>query len=453
MDKQKEKVLNCCDELKDETIKLLSDLVKIPSENPAYGYDEKYYREKGYTEKYYDEPVTRGGETRVANYLKPILGELCDKSMIIAKDPLRANAIGIIESKHNKTSLALNAHIDTVAVGFHEKWTENGGNPFNPVIKNGRMYGRGTTDDKGPAAAMIMAVKAIKESGIDLKGELQIHCTVGEESGDGKYLGPGWFLYENPKFKTDACIVAEASAPPKRLGVCLASGGITCLRIHIQGKAVHSAMRYRTIRAGYEGFDIGVNAMDLAFKIYRALLELEQQWANKKDITGLAPIGFASIPIGVAGGHPGGLGPPSFLADSIILSAGIWRNPMDNVNEIKEDITRVINGVCETDYWLREHPPRLEWWQDWAPFILEKDHPLSKTVSNAYRDVLGEEPQYMCWQPTTDARWYQDAGVPSIIIGPGDYRVAHAYNEYIMLDEIPDAMKIYALSIMDWLGY
>jgi acetylornithine deacetylase/succinyl-diaminopimelate desuccinylase family protein len=453
MDKIKQKVLECCDNLTEETIKLLAELVKIPSENPSYNYDELYYKNMGYTEKYYDEPVTRGGETRVAKYLRPILEEICGQAELVAKDLLRSNVVGISKNDRSGKSLALNAHIDTVATGFHDKWTETDGNPFNPVIKNGRMYGRGTTDDKGPLSAMIMAVKALKTAGVKLHGELQIHCTVGEESGDGKTLGPGWFLNDYPQYKTDACIVAESSAPPARLGVCLASAGITCLKIHIQGKAVHSSMRYRTIRAGYEGSDVGVNAMDIAFKIYRALQELEQQWASKKDETGLAPIGFSSIPIGVDGGHPGGLGPPSFLADSIVLSSGVWRMPKEKAEDVKEDITRAVNGVCEGDYWLREHPPVLEWWEDWEAFYIEKDHPLSKTVSNSVREVLREEPEYMCWQPTTDARWYQDAGVPSLIIGPGDYRNAQAYNEYITLSEFSDAMKIYAFSVMDWLGY
>jgi acetylornithine deacetylase len=53
----------------------------------------------------------------------------------------------------------------------------------------------------------------------------------------------------------------------------------------------------------------------------------------------------------------------------------------------------------------------------------------------------------------SDARWYQDLGGPSILIGPGDYRAAHALNEYIDIDHFLPAMKIYALSAMDWLGY
>jgi acetylornithine deacetylase len=456
MDKAKKKVLEECDALTEEAIRLTAELVKIPSENPSYKHDEKLYRERGYTEKYYDEPVTRGGETRVAKYLEPILADLCDETFLPAKDPMRANAIGILNSGGSKTSLALNAHIDTVATGFHEKWTETGGNPFNPTRKNGRMYGRGSTDDKGPAATMITAVRALKQAGVVLKGQLQIHCTVGEEAGDGITHGPGWFLKEDKRFRTDACIVAESSAPPARLGVCTASAGITCLNIRVQGKAVHSAMRYRAIRAGYEGESIGVNAMDKAFKIYRALSDLEQQWASKVDVTGLSPAGFASLPIGIAGGgpaHPAALGPPSFLADEVTLSMAVWRTPKEDVEDIKRDIERVVKGVCETDHWLRENPPTLDWWSDWAPFYIEKDHPLTQAVAGAYREVMEEEPTYMCWAPTTDARWYQDEGIPAMIIGPGDYRTAHSYNEYIELDHIPDAMKIYALAIMDWLGY
>lgn len=74
-------------------------------------------------------------------------------------------------------------------------------------------------------------------------------------------------------------------------------------------------------------------------------------------------------------------------------------------------------------------------------------------VAASYEAVKGEQAKYQSWQPVSDARWYQDAGVPMVLIGPGDYRVAHTLNEYIELDEILPALKLYALATMDRLGY
>jgi len=447
----RQRVFAACEKLAGKTTELLADLVRIPSENPGYKYDEKMYRGRGYTDLY-DEPITRGGETRVAKFLEPVLKDFCHETWLVAKDPLRSNLIGFMGSGGGK-SLALNAHIDTVPTGPHEGWTETGGDPFNPVIKDGRMYGRGTTDDKGPAAAIVGAAMAIHEAGLKPAGQLQLHLTVGEETGEGETFGPGWFIRQYPELKTDACIVAEGSSPPYRLGVVTTSSGVSCLNVTVTGKPVHAAMRYRTIRSGYEGEEVGVNAIDKAMRIYRALYELEQEWALKKDASGLSPRGFACIPIGWVHGNPSGIELPFFVADHCELGMAVWRYPLENLEEVKAEVNRVIWSAAESDHWLREHPPEVDWWYDWPPFHIGHDHPLVQTVSSAYSRVLGTEASYMAWQAVTDARWYEDQGVPSVLIGPGDYRVAHAFNEWIALDEIPDAMKIYALAALDWLGY
>jgi acetylornithine deacetylase len=360
--------------------------------------------------------------------------------------------VGIVNPDAKK-SLALNAHIDTVPTGLHEEWTETDGNPFNPVIKNGRMYGRGATDDKGPAACIIKATEAIFRAGFKPKGQLQLHLTVGEETGEGETLGPGWFVRQNPKFKTDACIVAESSAPPHPLGICLTSPGVSLLNITVKGKPVHAAMRYRTIRAGYEGEDIGVSAVDKGFKIYRALYELEQEWGLKPDPSGLTSYGFPSIPIGWIKGNPKGIELPFFIADHCEFGMAVWRYWWEKPEDVRTEVNRVIDRVVQSDHWLRDNPPTIDWSYDWPPFRIEEDHPLTRVVATSYQAVLNQKARYQSWQPVSDARWYQDAGVPSILIGPGDYRVAHALNESIELDQLLPARKIYALAVMDWLGY
>ena len=445
------KVFAACEQLVDEAVELLVDLIKIPSENPGYKYDEKLYTDQGYTDLY-DEPITRGGETRVNKFLEPLLAEWCDETHIVAADPLRANLVGVINPDAEK-SLTLNAHVDTVPVGLHEEWTETGGNPFNATVKDGRVYGRGATDDKGPAACLIKGVEAIRRAGFKLRGQLQVHLTVGEETGEGETIGPGWFVREEPRFKTDACIVAESSAPPHANGICLMSPGVSVLTITVQGKTVHAAMRYRTIRAGYEGEDLGVSAVDKGYKIYRALFELEQEWGLKSDPSGLTPYGFPSIPIGWVKGQPKGIELPFFIADHYEMSMAVWRYWFEDRDEIRAEVNRVIDGVVQSDHWLRENPPIVDWWYDWPAFRIDKDHALTETVAMAYEAAMQEPPRYQSWQPVSDARWYQDLGVPSILIGPGDYRAAHALNEYIDIDHFLPAMKIYALSAMDWLGY
>lgn len=447
----RERIFKACDDLVSETVDLTADMVKIPSENPGYKYDEKLYEEKGYT-SLYQEPITRGGETKVCEFLKPVIERICDETEFVAKDQLRGNLVGIINAGASR-SLALNAHIDTVPVGLHEEWTATGGNPFNPTILDGKMYGRGTTDDKGPAACIIKAVEAIGKAGFKLKGELQLHLTAGEETGEGETIGPGWFVKEYPKYKTNACIVAESSSPPYPNGICLCSPGVSVLYVTVKGFPVHAAMRYRTMRAGYEGEAVGVSAVDKAYKIYRALYELEQEWGLKVDKSGLTPYGFPTINIAWVKGNPTGIELPFFTADHCELGMAVWRYWWEDRDEVRADVERAIDGVVQSDHWLRENPPKVDWTYDWPAFKIEAEHPLAQTVASAYEAVLLEPAKFQSWQPVSDARWYQDCGVPTILIGPGDYRTGHALNECIELDQIAPALKIYAMAVMEWLGY
>ena len=448
-DKLRNEVFAAAESVYEETVDMIADLIKIPSESPNYLY-APIYQQRGYT-KMYDEPVTLGGEKKVAEYLMPVMEALGAETVMEAKEPLRPNLIGILPGSGGGRSLALNAHIDTVPTGPHEEWRWE--DPFSARIEEGKLWGRGSADDKGPLACMIKAVEVIHRAGCRLKGDLQLHATVGEETMDGKTHGPGYFIPKNSRYKTDACIVCESSAPPHRLGICLASGGASWIHIIVTGKPVHAAMGYRTHRLGYEGGDVGMNAISKAFKIYQGLQDLEQEWATTKvDERNLAPLGYASIPISWIHGHPKGIEVPFFVADHCELGAAVWRNPQDSFESIKKEVDQRIDAICQMDPWLREHPPEVQWRLDWPPFEIDRNHPLVEVTSTAYESVMGESARYMAWQPVSDARFYQECGVPSLLIGPGDYRKTHCYDEYLELDQVTEAVKIYALAILQWCG-
>jgi len=119
-DNLRNQVSAAADSVYEETVNLIADLIKIPSESPNYLYTP-IYQERGYTEMY-DEPVTLGGEKKVAEYLKPVMEALGAETVMEAKEPLRPNLIGIFPGSGGGRSLALNAHIDTVPTGSHEEW-------------------------------------------------------------------------------------------------------------------------------------------------------------------------------------------------------------------------------------------------------------------------------------------------------------------------------------------
>jgi acetylornithine deacetylase len=114
------KIAHEAESLYQETVDLIIDLIKIPSESPNYLY-APLYEERGYSEMY-DEPMTLGGEKKVAERLEPVMKALGAETAMEAKEPLRPNLIGIFPGVGGGRSLAMNAHTDTVPTGPHEEW-------------------------------------------------------------------------------------------------------------------------------------------------------------------------------------------------------------------------------------------------------------------------------------------------------------------------------------------
>ena len=111
-----------------------------------------------------------------------------------------------------------------------------------------------------------------------------------------------------------------------------------------------------------------------------------------------------------------------------------------------------ISLFAKTDPWLREHPPEVEWLLWWPPYDVPTDAPICKAVSQAYESAIGEPVKYHGLAFVDDATFLNEAGIPAISIGPGNFLVTHAPNEYVEIDELVDAAKIYALSIVEWCG-
>ena len=107
---------------------------------------------------------------------------------------------------------------------------------------------------------------------------------------------------------------------------------------------------------------------------------------------------------------------------------------------------------AQTDPWLRENPPKVEWLLWWPPYDVSPDAPICKTVAATYEAVMGEPVKYYGFAAVDDATFLNIAGIPAITIGPGSLIVAHAPNEYVEIAELVDAAKIYALSIVEWCG-
>jgi len=426
----KNDIITEVENLKDELIKLVVDTVRIPSINPTY---PGIVREE-----------VLGGESKVCEYLKPVMESIGLETDLWEEEKGRANLVGTYKGTGGGRSLIFNGHVDVVPPGPEDNWTMAG--PWSGKIADGKIWGRGSCDMKGGNAAAIIALKALLKAGYKPKGDIFLENVVGEEmmnteAGTGATIKRG--------YKADAAIVVEPSGPPYRLGIIPASPGVFYMVCTIKGKAVHASMRDELIRPGGGGANVGVSSIDKAFIIYEGLKKLEEEWGQTKSHPMFTRPGHFTLHPGVITGGPSGA---FVISEESQIAYSIWHSPYDSEEEVKKEVEDQIFRFAQTDPWLRDNPPKVEWLLWWPPYDVPADAPICKAVATAYEGVFNQAPQYYGFAAVDDAAFLNRAGIPAITIGPGNLQVAHAPNEYVEISELIDAAKIYALTIAEWCG-
>ena len=330
-------------------------------------------------------------------------------------------------------------------------WTH--GSPWEPVIIDGSMYGLGSTDMKASAVAMWLVAQALEDAGVRLAGELQLHSVVGEETGEYQL---GTLACVRAGFRADGAVVTEPSNPPRPLTITPVSAGFLWLRIVVEGLSTHAGNRPLVIRPGGPGEAIGVNALEKGAKLVRALQELEERWGLTKSHPYFSPGWFTIMP-GLFHADPG-VPFPAYLPNRAELHWGIWYPPQENEEAVMREIQEHVLAACRLDPWLAAHPPSFDWPLRYPGLQTSWEHELPQTMARAWQRVTGEpvpppSPQYpVNFGAAMEGTWLEREGIPSIVFGPGDLRVAHAKDEHVSLDEMIEAAKGLAACAMEWCG-
>ncbi len=349
--------------------------------------------------------------------------------------PGRDDVVGILSGASDGPSLILNGHVDVVPAGDPALWPCD---PWSGEVSGGKIWGRGACDMKGGLAAAIGALSALGDVGVRLAGDVVVQAVVDEESG-----GPGTRVAVK-RHRADAAIVLEPTAG----SIMPVEGGLEWLRVVVAGRSGHSALRYRSVHAGGRG--VAVNAIEKAVKVLNGVQELERYWGNVK-VHPLLPKGITTINPGlIEGGSPA----LSTMADRCILGLSLKYLPGEQLDEVKREFEDHIRAVAQTDAWLREHPPTVEWGVSgvsFPPSEISTNHPLATVVANAYRSIRGE-PTWAGFEAVSDLAWLAEAGVPALLLGPGDPAQAHTSAEYVEIDDLVATTSIVALAIAGWCG-
>ncbi len=417
------------DAQRDDVIAFLQRYVSIPSVNPGRATA--------------DEP---GEEATCQRWLAEALRSFGTFSQVDVWDgaPGRPNVAATLAGATRTPGLMFNGHTDTVEVTPDQRaaWS---GDPWSGEIREGNLYGRGATDMKAGNVAFLWAAKIVAEVGVPLTRDVLLTCNIAEETADAA-IGPESVLdrgYNAPLI---------VNVEPTNLKVCPATMGWFFFRLSVEGKSLHPASRYTSIypRRSTEPL-AGVDAIDKMRKVMDALTALERDWALCEKHPVMPPGGMNLCPVYVHGGSH-----RAAMSESCEVEYAVVFNPGLRSAEVVHQIQTAINGVAACDTWLREHPPVLEVpviHQILEPVNLPLDHPGVRALARAYTDVVGSAPDLGCLPGPCDANIMSEKGAATVIFGPGDLSWgAHGTNEYVPIDQVITACKVYASLIVDLCG-
>jgi len=335
----------------------------------------------------------------------------------------RPSVAGVLELGDHDAgpTLVLNGHADVVPVS-EEEWTSD---PFEPRWEDGRLYGRGALDMKSGLAAVVFAALAVAENAGDLDGRIVVESVVGEEEGG---VGAATAARANPyPFERDAAIVAE----PSDFKLTVAAEGSLMKRLEIQGKSAHAARRWE-----------GESVLPHFERIRHTFEELEAERAERvthplyEAYDNPWPVNFGTVD---AGNWASSV--PAELTAEIRIGVG----PHETVAEVEAEYRQRLDEVVGESEWLSEHPPSFERFSvQFEGSEVDREEPVVQSVARAAKNHGIEDPEYEGFTGGTDARHYLDAGIPTVVFGPGSTDTAHQPDEHIAWDDVVAGSEIIA---------
>jgi acetylornithine deacetylase/succinyl-diaminopimelate desuccinylase len=322
---------------------------------------------------------------------------------VIARLPARGD---------EEAGLMLNGHLDTVPPSDEMPFP-----PFEAILHEGKMWGRGTADMKGGIAAMLCGMVALHMSGIPLQRPLLFTGVASEERGN---LGTDALIRSGVRARW--AVVGEATG----LNLVTAHKGVDRYRITVEGRAAHESMP-----------ELGVNAIIQAAEIISSMHGF--LWSSAQSQTH-PQLGQAVYNIGTIQGGTS----RNTIPARCTFQIGKRYLPGDSPAAIQEEIQSALRKANHNGRVIVQREPEFDIIPH-PPLFLPEDHPLVRMLMSVVECSTGRVPQLESWGAFTDGALLQEAGIPAVIFGPGDVKLAHSDAEHISLSELVSAAEVYAL--------
>jgi len=418
MKEQKLDLINRSELEKEKIVKLASDLIKIPSENPP-------------------------GDVR--GIMSFIEGWLRDNKVnnikILSADPTRPNVIA--EVGKGNPILILNGHADVVPVGDRSRWEFD---PFSGEVKDGFLLGRGASDMKSGVAGIMYAISLAKEIEDKLKGTVRLIIVPDEETG-GKF-GSHWLLNEHRDLLIgDGCIIAEPSDSGNG-GATIGQKGNLWVKFIAKGRSAHGSL------APYAGDNAILKLMRIIQRADRIraiksvipddardVMEISKEHIaksyNNPEIVNV--LDHVTVNIGmIKGGDAPNIVPP--------VAEMIWdmRVPIgiktEEVINVLREIIKEENGI------------EIEIIERGEPNYTKTSSKIIQTLRENLKEIQNKDLVLTYQWASSDARFFRIAGTPTVQFGPSVSEGIHSFNEKVKVEDIVAATKIYIGVIIDFLS-
>jgi acetylornithine deacetylase len=349
-------------------------LIRIPSVNPSLA------------------PEENCSEAAIAEAARDWLADRGVRAWTDEVAPGRLNCVGVAGKDHRRT-LVLCAHLDTVGTAGMTIA------PFEPRRENGRVYGRGSYDMKGSAAAIMAAAVALTQEGFN--GRVLVSLVADEEYAS---LGAQDFV---KRYSADASVVTEPSEAAGSL--VLAHKGFVWAEIETRGRAAHGSR-----------WDLGVSAIGKMGRIIAALEQFDREDLRRR----VHPlVGAASLHCAVIRGGTG----LSTYSENCVMHVERRTLPGENPERVLQELAEVIQGAGEAaEIRCTLHRP---------PLTCDRDAPIASCVRGAITRVTGHPPQEIGVGYWMDAALFAAAGIPTVNHGPSGAG-AHESVEWVDLDSV-----------------
>jgi len=375
---------------------VLQEMILIRSENP------------------FDEPPREGyREKEMADYLTELLSDLGLKVESREVRPGRPNVFGTLNGKQGQATLMLAGHMDTArTTGYPEA--------YDVKVEGGKLYGRGACDMKAALAAYLGVAKALKETGTRLKGNLIICGIVDEE-----YQMIGSKAIGESGRMADQGIIGE----PTNLKICPANKGRVSTKIITRGRAAHSSVPEK-----------GINAIDKMASVIQGFGDYNQELLRRPP----HPLcGHGRFTPGVIHGGV----QVNMVPDTCELEVDRRTLPGESRESVYAEFHERIRRAAEGDPDFVYEITSPTWLI--APNDISAEEAVVTALRAAHQEIMGKDPGVEAFVAGSDAPYM---GFPTVICGPGSISQAHTTCEFVDLQEVKEAAKLYLHAALQLLG-